>query len=402
MNKLIQQKVSCPVLLLSILIATFANTAVITQTLVALNIGFSGSVMTTLYVGTVLCIGVISYFYKRKLGIRVNRENVLIAIILLLYYLFTRLIVGAPSIDFQYFFVFCICSLLIPSITVIDNRTFFRTSVLCTAPTFFVSNTIFMLDYNGELNMGMSYALLTPAVMTIVYLKFFWNSERKKIKFVMLALSILSLYPVLMVFQNGSRGVVVCISLLILFMQVVRVDGHKITVKKKKFFIYFIMMIIVVSSYQSVFILIKNLLASYDTNFHFIDKILNMKSNGDISNGRNDLYILTMKGICDSPFIGHGLDRFEANTCHNYPHNFILQLAYDTGVPITIYILVKIYKMLKRTFEYNNKADFLLVWALFFASVPGALFSDNLWNNRALWLFFGFLFVLNKTNSVRR
>lgn len=402
MNKLIQHKVSSPILLLSILVAVFANTATVTQVLLALNLGFSGSVMTSLYVGTVVCIGFIYYFFNRKLGVRVNRGCIMIAIILLLYYLLTRIFLGAPDIEFQYFFVFCICSLLIPTITVIDNRTFFRTSVLCATPTFFASNTIFMLDYNGELNMGMSYALLMPAVMTIVYLKYFWNSEKKKIKILMLALSILSLYPVIMVFQNGSRGVVVCILFLILFIQVVKIDGYKILVNKKKLFIYFAIIIAVVSAYEYVFLLIKKLLSSFDTNFHFIDKILNLSSSGDISNGRNDLYSITIQGIWESPFIGHGLDRFEANTHHGYPHNFILQLAYDVGVPITICILVKVFKMLKRTFEYNNKADFLLVWSLFFASVPGALFSDNLWNNRALWLFFGFLFVLNKTNSVRR
>ena len=81
---MIQHKVSCPVLLLSILVAAFANTATITQVFLSFHIGFSGSVMTTLYAGTVLCIGVISYFYYKKLGIRVNRSNALIAIMLLL------------------------------------------------------------------------------------------------------------------------------------------------------------------------------------------------------------------------------------------------------------------------------------------------------------------------------
>ena len=70
-----------------------------------------------------------------------------------------------------------------------------------------------------------------------------------------------------------------------------------------------------------------------------------LASNGDIMNGRTDIYRLAWEGFCDSPILGNGIgvfsDRFGGQ---NMPfiHNIVLQLLYELGIllPIPIFMIM--------------------------------------------------------------
>lgn len=60
-------------------------------------------------------------------------------------------------------------------------------------------------------------------------------------------------------------------------------------------------------------------------------------SSGDISTGRWNMWLGTIRGIADRPLFGHGESQFrllvpEAIFTYNHPHNLILQLAFQWGI----------------------------------------------------------------------
>ena len=133
---------------------------------------------------------------------------------------------------------------------------------------------------------------------------------------------------------------------------------------------------------------------SYDISLNVIDKFLDMGARGDMSNGRKDIDVFAWKGIWQSPILGHGIAQFERNTGIIYPHHFIIQMIYDGGFILTILVLTPIILSAINKIKKANHDEIICLIFLFFCSVPGALFSGDLWNSNVLWIFFGF--VLSK------
>lgn len=92
------------------------------------------------------------------------------------------------------------------------------------------------------------------------------------------------------------------------------------------------------------------------------------------------------------PLFGHGIKSFEYYTGIVYPHNFVYQMLFDIGIIGTLIIIVpllsSVIKIFKRIGDYENSTVLI---ALICASVPGALFSGDLWLNPLLWLTFSLI-----------
>jgi hypothetical protein len=136
--------------------------------------------------------------------------------------------------------------------------------------------------------------------------------------------------------------------------------------------------------------LIEGELSKNGIEIEAISKMIRLQDeDGDLSNGRNYLNTLTWDGILASPLLGNGLDQFDNNyPGESYPHNFLLQILYDGGIWLFLIlspIFIRSIKFL-RSRTYNEYAMYM---TLFFASVPGALFSQDLWAIPILWMFFG-------------
>ena len=126
-------------------------------------------------------------------------------------------------------------------------------------------------------------------------------------------------------------------------------------------------------------------------NLHFVDKIIELSSEGDITNGRDMINNITISGIIDNPIFGHGLDRFDANTGMLYPHNIVLQLLYDGGIVLFSCLVIPLVKSISNLFKTCTIGEYAVFTVLFFSSIPGAFFSGNLWNLARVWLFLGFM-----------
>lgn len=139
----------------------------------------------------------------------------------------------------------------------------------------------------------------------------------------------------------------------------------------------------------------QDLFSTFDISLNVVDKFLRLDDNGDMTNGRESLSTMAWKGIVESPLWGNGISQFNNNTGEGYPHNFVLQMLYDGGIILTLAIMAPVTQSLIRKLKTISENKFAFFVLLFFASVPGALFSGDLWNASTLWMFFGFVLAKN-------
>lgn len=380
----------------SMLVALFANIANITQVLNAILINEESSIMTLLYIWTAVLLVVVGLGCQHNFMLFKNKKVITIVFLLLCYYIITLSLIGKPHTDFTFFATFTLFSLMIASIVKMDTLLFLRTTMLLSAPSAIYADKIFVLSYSGNISMGLSYAFLLPSVVTIVYVLHYLKHDSKWLKVCFLIVALFNLKTLLTMLQFGSRGPVLCILCTVLFFLIYKPKKQFVEYKKGKgrFLVLFLLFLVV--TFKQIMIFISHFFSALNIRVVFVDKILSLSDSGDISNGRSDLVDLSISGIMDNPIFGHGIDLFDYyHPTTSYPHNFILQMAYDLGVPITLFVLFYIIRKLKRTFSCYHKDKFILIWTLFFASVPSALFSNDLWANSTLWLFFGYLLYYN-------
>lgn len=316
---------------------------------------------------------------------------------LLCFYGITTNFIGESYVSIQFFFIFVVCAFLIPQISTVNTKLLIKLIMCFPFFAVFRLNEIFSITniWLNEISMDASYSFLLPIVANLVYLRFKFKGETKIEKFITLIFSIINGIILGYILLFGSRGPILCILSLLLFWYFCEHTGERgIKIRTKKIFYFVICFMIVLSFGQILISGIVNFLDSYGITITALNKMTSLGDDGDFSNGRSDLYTLAFKGFIDSPIIGNGLDRFGINyPGSSYPHNFILQALYDGGL---LLVIVLIFPLLYRLFSFFKRCSFdeyVVFSMLFFASVPGALFSQDLWSNCVLWLSFGLLFT---------
>lgn len=390
---ILEEEKNSTVILASIFAGIFASTGSLTQILINIFAGFQGSVMTLLYIAVTLAVMWVGFILQRNKYCIYNVDVCVLALLLILYYLFTDLFVGPPFTKIHYFIVFTIVAFITPSLIAIDEKVFIRTVIYLSILGIPYINEMFTLDYNNNISMGSSYAFLFPVISTIVYFLHYFKSDNRFCKILdIIALVANALYFYMMI-AFGSRGPIICILSYMVYFLLVEEKSYSIVFRKGKFIIVVILGIILLLNFLPILTFFSNFVKhNFGVNLNFIDKFIRMSYDGDMSNGRVNLLQDTINGICDNPFFGHGCDLYYLRYS-NYPHNFLLQMMYDMGIIISFIFLVFLCNRIKNhATSYYNQDKFLLIMLLLFASVPGALFSNDLWNNVVLWLFFGSVF----------
>lgn len=376
----------------SIIAALFVNTACITQILIS-AFPFGGSFMTIIYVLCTIGVVISSFLKQHRYYFIKNKGSYLMAILLIFVYYITKIFIGPPYTKDQFFLMFTIVSFLIPAMIVIDTRTFLLTILYSSIFGCFYVDKIFILDYNYAISMGESYAFLVPVCAALCYLFSYLKSDSKVVRFINTVVILVNLIYMVYIFQYGSRGPSLCIIMLIVFFLICSLDTNNYHFNKKKSFI----LIFIVCSLYAAFIPLlmffsKVLRLHFNLSLNLIDKFIYLNESSDISNGREQIADMTISGIKDSPIWGHGVDLFWINYGDGYPHNFVLQMCYDLGCVFTVLFLLYVIKRFTKAFKNYNRNNVILMVFMLFSSVPGALFSNDLWNNIALWTFFGCTF----------
>lgn len=311
------------------------------------------------------------------------------------YYFITTVIWGPPRISLAMFMALSIFAFLIPLICKVDSRYFIKGIMFYPFFAVFRLDSVFPMvtEWQNFMDMDASYSFLVPVIANIVYLRFFFVREGMPQKILTIILSICNLLFCFKIMVHGSRGVVLSIFLLLVFLFIVQVkpSNHGVKILKGRLRSVTIVLLLIAASYITVFSYIdKYLESNTGVSFYAIEKIARMGAEGDLDNGRNRISNIAIKGFLDQPILGHGIDRFETVTGGNYPHNFVLEVLFDGGLVLFFILLLPFFVSVIKILRKCSKEEFAIFCTLFFASVPGALFSQDLYCMPVLWMTFGF------------
>lgn len=382
---------------LSVLVALFADIKCINWGL-AVGGFVSEGIMAPLYMGTVGSIAVFSFVYNREGMKNISTKALVLSAYLLAFFYITVWFVGFPRVTLPFFLVFTISAFLIPQFARVDTKVFLRAVMILPSFSILRIDRIFAsyLTWMDVISMDASYGYLVPIIATVVYIFTYFKNESKLNKAITICFTLINAVFLAQLMLYGSRGPLLAIALLFIFMYIVRHDGsHGVKIYTLKMWRTLLISIILLGSLTQVASLIDNTLTDMGFHSYAIHKIVRLEEAGDITNGRDGLIETTFNEFLDYPLLGHGLDRFEAHHDSPYPHNFILQILYDGGILLLIVLGVPFFKNGKRLLHYCTKDEFVMFTFLFFASVPGSLFSQDMWQISILWMFFGYLMSKN-------
>ena len=386
----------------SLFLALFADIKTLNLIVIAAYPSFSGAFMTAMYAVVVIGLLLIGLFLQRRSFLKLRKSHWGICILCILWYIMTSVFIASPSVSIQFFGIFMIATFLIPGIIRIDVRTFLIALIVLSSMGVLYLDRIFYGEIieTGVVSMGTCYALLIPVLGDLVYLRFYYKKESIWIKIIMLFFAAINLFYLVQMAMFGSRGPILCAVLLIMSFFVIQIgDNKRILIRKRRVLIIIIGLIFLISSFATILQSLQTFFSTFDISLNVVDKFFRLDDAGDVTNGRESLSTMAWKGIMESPLWGNGISQFNNNTGEGYPHNFILQMLYDGGIILTLAIMAPISRSLIRKLKTVSENEFVCLMLLFFASVPGALFSGDFWNAGTLWMFFGF--VLSKNSIIK-
>lgn len=389
----------------SVLLAFFVDIQCVNQYLITFSTRFE-SIMTYLYVGIILLITSSGLITKKE---RYKHYPVLYLMVLtyiLSLYFITSLTNKVPYTSLTFFLVFTVIAYLIPSLIVIDSKIVIKAAMLIPVPSVFRINEIFMMNGidTDTISMGQSYAFLVPIVASAIYLVLYFKDENFVQKSIGLLGCCVSLLFLLQLLLYGSRGPILSFTLLVILLLTVKLShagGERITFDRKRLAIFTICILLVILFFIPILTFLQSILLKQGISFNFINKIVYLIDNGDISNGRSDIFSVVSNAFLEKPLLGHGFDLFKEEGLYYYPHNFIYQTIYDGGLLMLLLVIVPsafkiIYSVRRSQFE-----TIVILLFLFFISVPGAMFSGDLWQQGNLWILTGMLLNNNKMIYVK-
>lgn len=381
----------------SILLALFIDIQTLNLIILAAFPSLSG-VMAVMYFVVVLGLFGIGLFIQGRSLLSLRSSYKGICLLCILWYIMTDVFVASPSVTVPFFGIFMVASFLIPGIIRIDMRIFLLSLFILPSFGIMYLDKIFYNEIleNGVVSMGTCYAFLVPVLGNLVYLRYYYKEEKLRLKIVTLFFSAINLFYLVQMIMFGSRGPVLCALLLILCFSVTKIDDDgKLTFCRGRAILVSAGVLLIALSFIAILQAVSDYLSTFGISLNVIDKFLRLEDNGDMTNGRDAISSMAWKGIMTSPIWGNGTSQFLNNTGEVYPHNFIIQMLYDGGIILTSLVLFPIIRILIRKIRIVSTEELICLLFLFFASVPGALFSGDLWNASTLWMFFGFVLAKN-------
>ena len=404
--KLKNRDVALSTIIMSILVAFYIDVKCINWTVVyGFLSGSEGGLMSLLYPAVVAAIFFVYVFSNIKKNVTFSKESIFLSIYLIFFFFITSTLVGPPRVSVPFFALFTIIGLLLANFTQIDGRILIKAVMFLPCFGILRIDRIFFmaLDWADVISMDASYAFLTPVLANIVYLFTFFKQEGKLSKYITVAISAVNFVYFMRLFQFGSRGPLLAIFSLIAFIWAFKYSCERFSVMLdgKRLITSIIVIVLILISINPLLDMMFSLMDSVGIQSRAIEKVIRLSAEGDISNGRSDLKTLAIDGFYNNIVFGNGLDRFDANTSEAYPHNFILQTLYDGGLLLFAILLIPMVRNIFRKFKNCSYDQYVVYTFLLFASVPYALFSQDMWENAILWVFIGVLysksFVKQKT-----
>lgn len=324
---------------------------------------------------------------------RISSSYIVVLLSIIVTFVLTQVNHSPTTVESSFFIMMTIIPFTIPQFISVDAKTVLKLLMILPSFGILFANSLF-LSIEDSLGMDLSYALLLPVISSIVYGFTYLKNENKNQKVMLIIVLAINVFYFIYILLFGSRGPSLCVVLSFVFMWCWNRDKYSSGIKMhwKRLFTIAISIVVLVTYFEFFLYGFRDLLSSMGFEAYTLDTMIRYYEMGDLSDGREDINMLAWRGIMDSPFIGHGISSSERFTGHPYPHNFLLQLLLDGGAILFLLVMIPMLKAFLKGWKSYSYDEILMITVLFFASVPGALFSLDMWENARLWLFMGFLF----------
>lgn len=386
----------------SFAIAFFASVPTLNMIITKIVPSTEGMMMVSLYVISYLLI-LLSFLYYTP---RTKPSSWFLFVLASIFVAF--ILTQNPSIPsllkLPNFFVFTIIPFLIPQLVQVDaRRVVFLLMIIPAFGVLFITRVFSLSDF-ATIEMDLTYSFLTPIAAALVCIFIYYKDSNVKHKVILVVFLAINMIFFLFCLLFGSRAASLSIVLCAVFLACTKIDPRKTGFKiKPLFWIVLVLLILLVLFFKDILYMAASLFKAYNIESYQLEKMITLYEMGDLSDGRSAINELALNGIADSPIYGYGMSASKPITDYDYPHNFVLQLLLDGGVLLFTAVMLPMLSNLLRLKRKGTNDEYVLITTLFFASVPGALFSMDLWENQRFWLFMGFLLSnLFKKTSFRK
>lgn len=233
--------------------------------------------------------------------------------------------------------------------------------------------------------MSISYYLLPFYIGIVLDLFMNWKIGIKKnlIKYVIYIIVFWPLFNFL--FVHASRGVFLAIAVTIILCILCNLKNIR-----QKIILIGVMLIIAITLLifaENTLGAIKQITDKFNISLSMIDKNLYLLEQGEIGDGRDEIYGNALKGIAEHPILGNGIGRFDFDY-GTYPHNLALQLLYEGGIVFLIILLVPIATIfIMLIFGDKTKLENMyLIIFLFGSSIVKLILSYEFWSDLYFWI----------------
>lgn len=195
---------------------------------------------------------------------------------------------------------------------------------------------------------------------------------------------------------SGTRGVLLGLAFVHFFYI------FTYSLKKKSFLFLFIVSLFFFCSMYFIYTLAPENITARTTR-----AVTSHESDTSIS-ARKGCYSEAWEGFKVEPFFGHGIGSFRYYSHFEYPHNIILEIAFELGLAGIIFFLFFVCKCFsigwKSLYGFHNTEDIgkivSFLWFIFL--FIEAQFSFDITGNMMLWFFGGMVIAYNVPNLIIR
>lgn len=335
----------------------------------------------------------------------------LLAALLLIGYGLTVVLKGWPTVSLCVFGAAVVIPLLLPQAAVPEIHLLMKLTMLIPLPVIFLIAKMMEVTESPSFWLGMSLSLVPSVIAAMIIAVIFIRHENRWQQIIsaigILGNIILFAYMV----RYGSRGPYLAVLLMISFLPAISIDRLLIGSWASNAF-QWLRGLRFLGTY-TFGILLAAFVVGLSWMFYQMDwevsvmaKFVKAIEQGDISNGRFEIWLASLRGFCAEPIWGHGIGQISRDLSYVHPHNSVVQLLYDGGLLLLALVLIPtcciaIRFLRLRTKSLQHIMLVVLLIFLFFISVPNSMLSGDLWSNSRVWLLVGFCLSLYAKNECK-
>ena len=335
----------------------------------------------------------------------------LLAALLLIGYGLTVVLKGWPTVSVCVFGAAVVIPLLLPQAAVPETHLLVKLTMLIPLPVIFLIAKMMEVTESPSFWLGMSLSLVPSVIAAMIIAVIFIRHENRWQQII----SAIGIFGNIILFaymvRYGSRGPYLAVLLMISFLPAISIDRLLIGSWASNAF-QWLRGLRFLGTY-TFGILLAAFVVGLSWMFYQMDwevsvmaKFVKAIEQGDISNGRFEIWLASLRGFCAEPIWGHGIGQISRDLSYVHPHNSVVQLLYDGGLLLLALVLIPtcciaIRFLRLRTKSLQHIMLVVLLIFLFFISVPNSMLSGDLWSNSRVWLLVGFCLSLYAKNECK-